>query len=297
MGDTVEVRKTMTKRRLGDFFWFILPAIAFLLVIVVFPLVYSFYVSLIGWYPIKPMLGKPFVGLANYVKVLTEPDVWNALKVTFLFTGGVVGVQLLIGLGLALVLSKNICGVRAIRSILLIPMAATPVAVGISWRYMFNEDFGVINYYLRKIGFSTYAWLSSATSALPAVMVIDIWQWTPFMFLIILAGLQSLPTEMFEAARVEGASEWKIFRFITLPMLKRVILIALLLRTIDAIRVFDIIYAATRGGPGVATESLSVYIYRLGFRYFYTSEAAALSFVFVAITTLICTALISALRK
>lgn len=287
----------MKDREKRGFFQFVSPSLVFLIVMVIFPLVYSFYVSLLGWYPTKPSLGVPFVGLSNYLKVARSTDFWNALRVTFLFVVCAVTVETVLGLLVAIALSKNAWGVKTIRSLLLVPMAATPVAVGIGWRYMLNESFGVVNYYLRRLGIPTKPWLSDPTFALVAVIIMDAWQWLPFAFLIILAGIQSLPIEVFESARVEGASGWQVLRFVTLPLIKPIILIAVTLRMIDALKAFDVIYAATRGGPGISTETFSLYLYRLGFRFYYTSEAAAASFIFVIIVNVLCLALFSFLEK
>ena len=185
------------------------------------------------------------------------------------------------------------------RAILLIPMMLPPVVVGVVWRLMFNPDFGAINGTLKGAGVNTEAltWTASPGLALASVIAVDVWQWTPFMFLILLAGLQAIPQEPYEAAMIDGSNWWQTFRHITLPMLKPAILIALLLRTMDLLRVFDQIFILTEGGPGFATETVSLYIYRTAFRFADFGYAAAMSFVLLALTNIISLVYIRLLQR
>jgi len=194
-----------------------------------------------------------------------------------------------LGLALALLLNHEIRGRGVFRAALLVPMMLPAVVVGVVWRLMLNPNFGAINGTLKGFGFNTEAltWTASPRLALLSVIVVDIWQWTPFVFLVLLAGLQAIPQEPYEAAKIDGSSQWQTFRYVTLPLLKPAILIALLLRTMDLLRVFDQIFILTEGGPGFATETISLYIYRAAFRFFDFGYAAAMSFVLLAITNVI----------
>jgi len=197
--------------------------------------------------------------------------------------------EFFLGLGLALLLDQPFRGRGLFRAILLIPMMLPPVVVGVVWRLMYNPDFGAINGTLKGAGVNTEAltWTASPGLALASVIAVDIWQWTPFMFLILLAGLQAIPQEPYEAAMIDGSNWWQTFCHVTLPMLKPAILIALLLRTMDLLRVFDQIFILTGGGPGFATETVSLYIYRAAFRFADFGYAAAMSFVLLALTNVI----------
>ncbi|MBI3695359.1 MAG: sugar ABC transporter permease, partial [Acidobacteria bacterium] len=198
-----------------------------------------------------------------------------------------------------LLVSREFRGRRVLRSILLIPMLLPPVVVAVIWRLILNPEFGVLNGTLRSLGFNTakLTWAASEKTAMLSVILVDVWQWTPFMFLLLLAGLQGLPVEPFEAAVVDGASGWQVFRRLTLPMLRPVIAIAVLLRGMDLLRVFDQIFILTQGGPGFATETVTLYIYRTAFRFYNFGYAAAMSFVLLVATTLIARAFLRVLKQ
>jgi multiple sugar transport system permease protein len=192
-------------------------------------------------------------------------------------------------LGLALLLNQQIRGRGVFRASLLVPMMLPTVVVGVVWRLMLNPNFGAINGTLKQLGINTegLTWTASPRLAFLAVIAVDVWQWTPFVFLVLLAGLQAIPQEPYEAALIDGSSRWQTFRHVTLPLLKPAILIVLLLRTMDLLRVFDQIFILTEGGPGFATEMISLYIYRTAFRFFDFGYAAAMSFVLLAVTNVI----------
>jgi multiple sugar transport system permease protein len=261
-----------------------LPTLLFLFAISIVPLLYSLVVSFLRYNLMDPEPVR-FVGLRNFQLILTNPNFWNALWVTLGFVTMAVGAEFLIGLALALVLSRDVRGIGVFRSFILVPLSLAPIVVGLLWRFLLGTEYGVINYVLTLLGLSRVDFLSSTSLALGVIAVVDIWQWTPFMFLILLAGVQSLPVEPFEAAGIDGASRWQMFRFITLPLLRYPILVALLLRTIDAFRVYDLIFMMTRGGPINATDTLSWHIYNVGFRNFNMSYASALSWVMLAIVS------------
>lgn len=268
-----------------------LPALLFLVAIAIAPLIYSLAVSFQRYNLMNPER-QGFIGLRNYRLLLESPEFWNSLIVTFQFVAMSVSVELVLGLTLAVVLSRDVPGISAFRSFLLVPLAMAPVVVGLLWRFMLSTEAGIINYVVSMMGFDRTDFLSNTTLALPVIALVDIWQWTPFMFLILLAGIQALPHEPFEAAAIDGASTWQTLVHITLPMLRYPILVAVLLRTIDAFRVYDLIYMMTRGGPIDATDTLSWSIYNDGFRIFNMGYASALSWMMLIIVTIVVTVFI-----
>jgi multiple sugar transport system permease protein len=267
------------------------PALLFLLAVSIIPLLYSLVVSLLR-FNLMNLDRTGFVGLRNFQLILSSPDFWNSLRVTIQFVVIAVGLELILGLGLALVLSRNVPGIAVFRSLILVPLALAPVVVGLLWRFMLNTESGVLNWIISLFGFSRTDFLSNTTIAMPVIALVDVWQWTPFMFLIMLAAIQALPNEPFEAAAIDGASTWQSIVHIALPMLRYPILVAVLLRTIDAFRVYDLIFMMTRGGPINATDTLSWSVYNVGFRTFNMGYAAALSWIILIIVTVIVTVFI-----
>ncbi|WP_198671146.1 carbohydrate ABC transporter permease [Oceanibium sediminis] len=222
-----------------------------------------------------------FVGFENFVLIATDPSFLNAMGNTLIFVLGAVSLELVIGLSLALLLQKLNILRNFSRSILLAPMFVTPIAVGLMFRFLLNAELGVIPHYLSKIGI-TVDWFGPDL-ALFSLILIDVWQWTPFMLLMFLAGLEALPKTPYEAARVDGAGPWLTFSRITLPMLRSVIVVALIIRALDAFKVFEYVFAITRGGPGNSTETIMYYIYQTGFRFFRMGEAAAAAIMLITV--------------
>lgn len=257
------------------------PTIAVLLALTIYPLIYSIKVSFTS------SSGTPT--LQNFSRLISDQFFLSALMHTLVYAAIALTIEFLIGLGLALLLDAHIRARNIWRTLLLIPMMLPPVVVGVVWRLMLNSNFGAVNGTLKSFGLNTEAltWTASPKLAMASVIIADVWQWTPFMFLILLAGLQAIPREPYEAALVDGSNAWQTFRHVTLPLLKPAMLIALLLRTMDLLRVFDHIFILTEGGPGFATETLSLYIYRTAFRFSNFGYAAAMSFVLLIITNLI----------
>ncbi len=275
-------RKPAPRRDKALPYLLIAPTIAVLVTLSIYPLIYAIKVSLqsnsaSGW------------TLGNFARLASDQFFLSALGHTFVYASIALTVEFLLGLGLALLLDRRLRGRSVFRALLLVPMMLPPVVVGVVWRLMFNSDFGAINGTLKTAGVNTEAltWTASPELALASVIAVNVWQWTPFMFLVLLAGLQAIPQEPYEAAMVDGSSWWQTFRHVTLPLLRPAILIALLLRTIDLLRVFDQIFILTEGGPGFATETVSLYIYRTAFRFFDFGYAAAMSFVLLVLTNLI----------
>lgn len=260
----------------------ILPVTVFFLAMIVFPLVYSITLSFHKW---NLIFGTPrFIWFDNYLSLIRDDRFLMALRTTLIFTAGVTSFEFLIGLGLALSLRIKGNIAAFLRSILMIPMMLTPVAVGLMWRYLYDNSSGVFVYFLSLLGMQEMpAWLGNASYALPAVMVVDIWQWTPFIFLILLSGISSLPPAVFEAAKVDGASPVQTFRYVTFPLLTPFIIIAVTLRLVTAFKVFDIIYVLTRGGPADKTQTLSIYVYKNGWLFLKMGYASALSYVMLII--------------
>ena len=262
----------------------IAPAMAVLLSLSIYPLIYSITISLQQETP----EGSSWT-LGNFARLFSDDFFWTALAHTLVYAVAALTCEFALGLGLALLLNQQIRGRGLFRASLLVPMMLPTVVVGVVWRLMLNPDFGAINGTLKQFGINTegLTWTASSQLAMLSVIAVDVWQWTPFVFLVLLAGLQAIPQEPYEAALIDGSSRWQTFRHVTLPLLKPAILIALLLRTMDLLRVFDQIFILTEGGPGFATETISLYIYRTAFRFFDFGYAAAMSFVLLALTNII----------
>ncbi len=275
--------------------WLLLaPTVLLLLALTVYPLIYAIIAML---HRINVRTGeRAFVGLQNFIEMVQDPFFWNALKNTGIFTGSAVAVEFVLGLSLALLLTSKIAGRGVFRSLMLSPMMLPPIVAAIIFKVIYIPDFGVINWFFGLFGIEGIVWEASADTALFSLIIVDIWEWTPFMFLILLAGLQALPLDPYESAKVDGASEVQIFFYITFPLLKPAVLIALLLRIMDTLRIFDQVFIMTGGGPANATETMSLYIYRHGFRFSNIGYATAMSFVMLILTVLISNIFIARLK-
>jgi multiple sugar transport system permease protein len=225
-----------------------------------------------------------FAGAENFVRLLTDQQFHIGLMNTLVFTVSAVTIEFLLGLGLALLLDRYVRRWNVLKTLLMLPMMLPPVAVAITWKLIYEPQFGVLNEIMFNLGLPPQAWAGDARLAMLSLIIADVWQWTPFMFLLMLAGLASLPVEPYEAAAIDGASAWRQFRDLTLPFLKPVIAIALLLRIMDALRLFDLVFILTGGGPADRTKTLSLYIYQVAYRFADQSYAAAIS-LFVLFAT------------
>lgn len=262
---------------------FILPATLFVLLMMIFPILYTVRLSFFDW-SMSALQEPVWVGLNNYTHLITQdPRFTDALVRTFGFTIGAVTLELVLGMAVALLLNGSFPGQNVIKTLVLLPMVATPVAMGMAWLLIFEPTIGAGNAFLRTLGLPPQPWLADSAQALPALVLVDVWQWTPMVALILLAGLATLNSEPLEAAIVDGASPWQRFWHVTVPMLTPTIVVAVLLRTIDALKTFDIIYTMTQGGPGFATETLNIYSYVQGFQYFQLGYASSLLVIFFAI--------------
>lgn len=261
---------------------FIMPTIFFVLAMVAFPLVYTLRISLSTW-----EMGKGesinFVGLSNYLEFLNDERFILAFWRTISYTFIAVGIETVLGVVIALLVNQIKKGFNIIRTVFLLPMVATPVAVGILWKLMYDPTIGVFNMILTSLGLPPSTWLSSSETVFPSIIIIDVWEWTPMIMLMVLAGLSGLGKDYFESARIDGATEGQIIRKITLPLLAPTILMAVLLRMIDALKTFDQIYSTTTGGPGYSSENLNILSYRYAFEYFYMGKAGALLIIFLIV--------------
>jgi multiple sugar transport system permease protein len=262
---------------------FLLPAVLWVLCFTLFPLLYGLRLSL---YNVKIGAADEWVGLGNYQQFFRDGRALNALLITLIFVGCGVAAQMALGMALALLFHRPLPVRGLLRTLITAPLFATPIAVGFLFVTVFYEEGGLVN---GLLGWKV-PWLSHPHWALASVIVVDIWQWTPFCFLIFLAALQGIPADYYEAASLETASGWTVFRHITLPVLMPTVILVLLLRITEAFKVFDIPFTLTAGGPGVATQVLTMYAYRVGMRFFNFGYSSSISLVlFVLVTGLIVT--------
>lgn len=265
---------------------FILPCVVVLALLALYPFFALLYYSLHSWNLARTWEGQIFVGLRNYVDILTSSRFWDSLWVTVLFTAGSLGLGLASGLLLATVLNRPLRGRQLFLSVFILPVFLPTVIVGLMWRFLLNPTYGVYNWLLTLIGFPHRAWTDDVATALPTLVLIDTWQWLPFVTLLLFAGLQGLPRKPFEAAAVDGARPWQVFRYITLPLLRPVFLAVLLVRGIDVIRAFDLIYVVTMGGPGRATETVNFLAYKTAFFFFHVGTASAIAALLLGVIIL-----------
>lgn len=272
---------------------FVLPAAIWVLAFTIFPLFYSLGLSFFNI-----VLGLPpqFVGLKNFLEAFRDYKTLHAVRVTLLFIVVAIPTELVLGMALALFFNQELPGRKYFRTILTMPLFFTPAALGLLGITMFYEEGGPINSFLKLFGIQI-PWLSHPTWAMVAVLLLEIWQWTPFVFLIFMAGLQGLPGEVYESALLDTSSKWQIFRWITFPMLQPVIIITLLLRLIEAIKIFDIPYTLTAGGPGTATEVYSLFVYRTGMKFFNFGYASSLAYLLLLIMMVVVTFFFNRMRE
>jgi len=272
------------------------PALIGLLLVNAGPMLHALYTSFRFHYISRPM-DRRFAGLDNYIQSLVDPLFLHSLRITLEFSGVAVLLELVLGLALAMLLLRIPRFKNAFLAILIVPMMITQIAVGLMWRLLLHPDLGIINYLLGVIGIRGPNWLGQPTSALLTLILVDAWQWTPFMMLLLYAGLLSLPTAPFEAARIDGANVYQLFSRLTLPLLAPVLLVAIVVRSIDALKTYALVYILTEGGPGTATEVLSFHIYKTGFVYSNFGRAAAQSYVLSTLIMLITVAYLRLMRR
>jgi multiple sugar transport system permease protein len=264
---------------------FVIPIALYLVVFFLYPVIYNIYISFFDY-----SLGSPktFIGLQNYVAMAHDTQFLHSLLTTAVFVIAAVLAELVLGLGIALLLNYESKMMSIIRTLILIPTVFTPLVAGLVWKALYHPDLGVITYYLRALGMPIGRGLTvERSTALLSIILVDIWEWTPLMIIIILAGLKSLPKEPYEAGAIDGASTWRLFQYITLPLLRPTIMVALLIRAMDALKIFDIVWAITGGGPGTATTVANLRIFEIGVQQLRVGYASALSNVLLVMGVLV----------
>ena len=274
---------------------FLLPGLLVLVAIILFPLIFTIRVSFSSWDVYNPCLN--WVGGEIYGRLFVDSRYWEALGRLTILTASTVLIQYVLGFGLALLVWRDIRAQRFFRVLFLMPMMTTPVVMSVIWRTIFHESLGPLNPILEAIGIGAQPWLSDATLAFAAVMIVEIWQWTPFMFLLLLAGLLSLPSEPYLAARIDGAGPIRTFLSVTFPMMGAISVGAILIRMIEASKIMETVYVLTSGGPGTATETSSYYIYIRGMRDFQIGYSAALSLTYLVVMTIALTLIAKSLVR
>jgi multiple sugar transport system permease protein len=252
----------------------LLPALVILFTINFAPMVYTILTSLQNYFLPMPAR-RHFVGLGNYAALIQDDRFRNALSLTLMYVFFAVILEVILGFIIALLLSRNTWGSGFVRGVLLLPIVLTPITVAFMWRVMFSPTIGILNYFLSLLHLPPQLWIYSPDQALPSLILVDIWQKTPVMILIFVTGLLALPDEVIEASQIDGASAWQQIWQIKVPLIKPILMVGILFQTIDAARLFDVIFIMTRGGPGVATETLSLYTYLNGFGFLKMGYAAA----------------------
>ena len=271
---------------------FVLPCVVIILLVTIFPTIYSFGLSFTKWEISLP--NKPFIGFGNYVALFKDVRFLHSLFITAIVVVVGVGIEMVLGFGLGQILSVRMRGKRFFVAALLLPVMVMPVVVGYTWRLLWDASYGPIN---QIIGWVIgkpfqYTWLAKTWTAIFAILVTEIWQWTPFMFLVFLSGIVSLNPEIFEAADIDGASNLNKLRYLTIPLLRPIIIVALLIRGLDALKFFDVIFALTGGAPGNSTETISFFIYKTGYQFFRLGYGAAASFILLIALIIILTYLL-----
>ncbi|MEW5957843.1 MAG: sugar ABC transporter permease [Chloroflexota bacterium] len=274
---------------------FVGPGILWVLAFTIFPLLYSLRLAFM-----RARLGQEqsFYGLKNFGRAFTDYRFWDSLEVTVIFVIASVVLTVSLGLGLALLFNREIRGRRVFRALFTMPLFAAPIALGYLGLTIFHEQVGAVNTVLRALGLVNLpSWFSDIWLARLAIILVDVWQWTPFCFLVLLAGLQSLPDEIYEAAVLDSSSDWDIFRYVTLPLLAPVIFTVTMLRLVEAFKMLDIPFSMTSGGPGAATQTLSFYIYLTGLRNFNAGYASALAYLLLLIVLILSMFFFNRLRQ
>ena len=260
--------------------WFVVPAAAVVVAVILFPWAFTLYVSAFDW-----RIGgeRRWVGLENYARLFTDARFGWAVARTLFYTALAVVFPILLGVAAALTFHQRFPLRGLARTVFILPMMATPVAVALVWTMMFHPQLGVLNWILTSLGLPPSMWVYSAETVIPTLVMVEVWHWTPLVMLLVLGGLASLPVDPYEAAKIDGATPWQAFRHVTLPLLMPFIVVALIIRTIDALKAFDTIYVITQGGPGQASETINIFLYLQAFAFYNVGYASAVVVVFFAI--------------
>lgn len=275
---TAAQNRSKPRRGLVPNYWpFVIPALVVIAAVIVFPWVFTLWMSVNSW-----TLGQSqsFAGFANYARLATDMRFWEALWHTVLYTGLSVIAPVFLGTLAALIFDAQFPLRGFLRGIFVMPMMATPVAIALVWTMMLHPQLGVLNYLLSFVGIGPQEWIYNQVSVIPSLVLVETWQWTPLVMLIVLGGLAAVPREPYESAEIDGANVWQKFRYLTLPMIAPFLMIAVIIRSIDAVKSFDIIYAMTQGGPGTASETINIYLYNTAFSYYDIGYGSAMAVVF-----------------
>jgi len=277
---TATPRSGFLARRQRSYRLFIVPALVVIGAVIIFPWMFTVWMSMFDW---KIGSVAHFVGAENYVRLVGNQRFHEAVVHTIYFTALAVVAPLVLGTIAALIFHREFPFRGLLRSIFTLPMMATPVAIALVWTMMFHPQQGVLNYLLSLVGLPPSLWVYSPTLVIPSLVLVEVWHWTPLVMLIVLGGLAALPVEPYESARLDGASEWQLFRYITLPLVAPFLFVAAVIRTIDAIKAFDTIFVITQGGPGTASETINLYLYLQAFAFYNVGNASAVVVVFFLI--------------
>ncbi|MEP7457203.1 sugar ABC transporter permease [Phyllobacterium sp. SB3] len=278
------------KNRLTPGYWpFVIPALVIVGAVIIFPWAFTLWMSVNEWH-----LGgeQSFVGMANFVRLAGDARFWQSMSHTVLYTVLSVAAPLFLGTVAALVFDSKLPMRGLLRGIFVMPMMATPVAVALVWTMMYHPQLGVLNYLLSLVGIGPQEWIFNQNTVIPSLVLVETWQWTPLVMLIVLGGLAAMPRDPFESAEIDGANGWQKFRYITLPMILPFMMVAVIIRSIDALKSFDIIFAMTQGGPGTASETINIYLYNVAFAYYDIGYGSAIAVVFFIVIIIMSLALL-----
>jgi multiple sugar transport system permease protein len=276
-------------------YWpFVIPALVVVVGVIIFPWAFTLWMSVHEW---KVGSGPAFAGLANYLRLPNDPRFVEAVWHTIVYTALSIVLPLLLGTLAAVIFHARFPLRGLLRGIFILPMMATPVAIALVWTMMFHPQLGVLNYLLSLVGLPPQLWVFAPATVIPSLVLVETWQWTPLVMLIVLGGLAAIPTEPYESALIDGANFWQIFRHITLPLITPFLFIAAMLRMIDAVKSFDIIYAITQGGPGTASETINLYLYSVAFAYYDVGYGSAIAVVFFVLIVALAAALLVMRRR
>ncbi len=272
--------RTQGYSRQRVYVWFIVPAIVAILAVIIFPWIFTVWMSLNDW---QIGMRNEFIGLENFITLAGDTRFLSTIPRTLYFTVLSVILPVILGVFAAEVFHQNFPLRGLLRGIYVAPMMATPVAIALVFTMMFHPQLGVLNYLLSLVGIPKQLWVYSADTVIPTLALVEVWQWTPLVMLIVLGALASLPTEPYESALIDGANQWQMFRYITLPLILPFLMIAVIIRTIDALKSFDIIYVISQGGPGTASETINIFLYLQAFSFLRIGHASAVVIIFFVI--------------
>ena len=275
---TPDAKARKRKSRLKPSYWpFVVPALVIVGAVIIFPWAFTLWMSVNEWH-----LGgdQRFIGIANFARIAGDTRFWESMGHTVVYTVLSVAAPLVLGTLAALVFDSKLPMRGLLRGIFVMPMMATPVAIALVWTMMFHPQLGVLNYLLSLVGIGPQEWIFNQNTVIPSLVLVETWQWTPLIMLIVLGGLAAMPRDPFESAEIDGANGWQKFRYITLPMILPFMMVAVIIRSIDALKSFDIIFAMTQGGPGTASETINIYLYNVAFAYYDIGYGSALAVVF-----------------